>query len=198
MLRCMSRLVACAVKRRRFPVGARPTRQPLQPEATGAVMEVTKWLMEGLEGVDLHSPSPLLRGLSFWVVAGCSDQPVARHRAKIPVASRPTARLPPCRYCCHARECRRYHCHQNRPFPQTQLSGTTPTLAAWTTSNPYSSQIASVPPRARKCRFVLKSSALAAVAGRKPAAAGALRAALFVLLLKNVPGGWLCREVPHH
>src|ERR1700730_5950234 len=38
------RLLACAVKRRRFPVGARPTRQPLQPEATGAVMEVTKWL----------------------------------------------------------------------------------------------------------------------------------------------------------
>jgi hypothetical protein len=24
--------------------GARPTRQPLQPEAIGAVMEVTKWL----------------------------------------------------------------------------------------------------------------------------------------------------------
>jgi hypothetical protein len=34
----------CAVERRRFPVGASPTRQPLQPEATGAVMEVTKWL----------------------------------------------------------------------------------------------------------------------------------------------------------
>jgi len=34
----------CAVKRRRFPVGVSPTRQPLQPEATGAVMEVTKWL----------------------------------------------------------------------------------------------------------------------------------------------------------
>jgi hypothetical protein len=30
--------------RRRFAVGASPTRQPLQPEATGAVMEVTKWL----------------------------------------------------------------------------------------------------------------------------------------------------------
>ena len=30
----------CAVQRRRFPVGASPTRQPLQPEATGAVMEV--------------------------------------------------------------------------------------------------------------------------------------------------------------
>jgi hypothetical protein len=25
-------------------VGESPTRQPLQPEATGAVMEVTKWL----------------------------------------------------------------------------------------------------------------------------------------------------------
>ena len=31
-------------ERRRFPVGARPTRRTLQPEATGAVMEVTKWL----------------------------------------------------------------------------------------------------------------------------------------------------------
>src|ERR1700737_4222129 len=37
-------LRVCAVTRRRFPVGASPTRQPLQPEATGAVMEVTKWL----------------------------------------------------------------------------------------------------------------------------------------------------------
>jgi hypothetical protein len=37
-------LLACAVKRRRFPVGASPTRQPLQPEAIGAVTEVTKWL----------------------------------------------------------------------------------------------------------------------------------------------------------
>ncbi len=34
----------CAVTRRRFPVGASPTRQPLQPEAAGAAMEVTKWL----------------------------------------------------------------------------------------------------------------------------------------------------------
>src|SRR5216683_689023 len=36
--------MACAVERRRFPVGASPTRQSLQPEAIGAVMEVTKWL----------------------------------------------------------------------------------------------------------------------------------------------------------
>src|ERR1700716_841599 len=34
----------CAVERRRFPVGASPTRRSLQPEAIGAVMEVTKWL----------------------------------------------------------------------------------------------------------------------------------------------------------
>ena len=34
----------CAVIRRRFPVGASPARRMLQPEATGAVMEVTKWL----------------------------------------------------------------------------------------------------------------------------------------------------------
>jgi hypothetical protein len=44
VLRCMSPFLACAVKRRRFPVGANPTRQTLQPEATGAAMEVTKWL----------------------------------------------------------------------------------------------------------------------------------------------------------
>src|SRR5882672_4074215 len=37
-------VLACAVQRRRFPVGANPTRQPLQPEAIGAVMEATKWL----------------------------------------------------------------------------------------------------------------------------------------------------------
>src|SRR5271166_5628094 len=37
-------LYVCAVTRRCFPVGASPTRRTLQPEATGAVMEVTKWL----------------------------------------------------------------------------------------------------------------------------------------------------------
>ena len=40
----------CAVERRRFPVGARPIRQPLQPEATGAVMEATKWLKPLVSG----------------------------------------------------------------------------------------------------------------------------------------------------
>jgi hypothetical protein len=36
--------LACAVQRRHFPVGVNPTRQSLQPEAIGAVMEETKWL----------------------------------------------------------------------------------------------------------------------------------------------------------
>jgi hypothetical protein len=44
LLRHMSPELACAVQRRRFPVGEGPTRQSLQPEAIGAVMEVTKWL----------------------------------------------------------------------------------------------------------------------------------------------------------
>src|ERR1035437_7254886 len=35
-------LLACGVKRRRFPVGASPTRQPLQPEAIGAVTASTQ------------------------------------------------------------------------------------------------------------------------------------------------------------
>jgi len=34
----------CAVQRRRFPAGASPARQGLQPEATGAGMEVRKCL----------------------------------------------------------------------------------------------------------------------------------------------------------
>ncbi|SOE66138.1 EamA-like transporter family protein [Burkholderia sp. OK233] len=34
----------CAVKRWRFPAGVSPARQLLQPEATGAAMEATKWL----------------------------------------------------------------------------------------------------------------------------------------------------------
>jgi hypothetical protein len=37
-------VMACAVQRRRFPAGASPARQLLQPEATGASMEVTKCL----------------------------------------------------------------------------------------------------------------------------------------------------------
>jgi hypothetical protein len=44
-------LGVCAVTRRRFPVGASPTRQPLQPEATGAVMGVTKWLKPSVSQV---------------------------------------------------------------------------------------------------------------------------------------------------
>jgi hypothetical protein len=41
-------------------MGASPTRQPLQPEATGAVMEVTKWLKPSIKSVGLcDRPPPL-------------------------------------------------------------------------------------------------------------------------------------------
>src|SRR5215471_21641037 len=44
----------CAVKRRRFPVGGQaPPGASLQPEAIGAVMEVTKWLKPSNSGHDL-------------------------------------------------------------------------------------------------------------------------------------------------
>src|SRR5271154_2332090 len=56
-------LYVCAVTRRRFPVGASPTRQPLQPEATGAVMEVTKWL-KPLVGVSREGDSASVQAVT--------------------------------------------------------------------------------------------------------------------------------------
>jgi hypothetical protein len=49
-------LWVCAVERRRFPVGESPTRQSFQPEATGAVMEVTKWLKPSVSRVTNWGP----------------------------------------------------------------------------------------------------------------------------------------------
>ena len=56
----------CAVRRRRFPVGERPTRRPLQPEAIGAVMELTKWLKPSISvpriggGASVHTGDGLM------------------------------------------------------------------------------------------------------------------------------------------
>src|ERR1700736_5821450 len=47
-------LWVCAVTRRRFPVGASPTRRTLQPEATGAGMEETKCLKPSDSGHDIR------------------------------------------------------------------------------------------------------------------------------------------------
>src|ERR1700687_4440196 len=63
-------LRVCAGERRRFPVGVSPTRQPLQPEATGAVMEVTKWL------------KPLVSVSRYTVTARVCRQKRARTRRK--------------------------------------------------------------------------------------------------------------------
>ena len=68
-------LNVCAVRRRRFPVGASPTRQPLQPEATGAARacvarELSELVAEGavtavLVTHDLARRSRRRRGGSF-------------------------------------------------------------------------------------------------------------------------------------
>jgi hypothetical protein len=56
------------VKRRRFPVGASPTRQLLQPEATGATMEVTKSLKPSVKRVTTYGDSASVQAVT-WVNA---------------------------------------------------------------------------------------------------------------------------------
>src|ERR1700752_3245071 len=58
------RLGVCAVQRRRFPVGGNPTRQPLQPEATGAVMEATKWLKPSVKRVTKYGDSASVQAVT--------------------------------------------------------------------------------------------------------------------------------------
>src|SRR2546422_117200 len=57
-------LLACAVTRRRFPVGASPTRQRLQPEATGAAMEETKWLKPSDKRVTKYGDSASVQAVT--------------------------------------------------------------------------------------------------------------------------------------
>ena len=72
-------LLACAVKRRRFPVGANPTRQPLQPEATGAGNQDSEAYRQGLPWGDHESPgrneSERASGLENEWIRGPSLQP---------------------------------------------------------------------------------------------------------------------------
>ena len=64
-------LPVCAVTRRRFPVGASPTRQPLQPEATGTVIEAAS----RLNGASLsnHDSSPGPSKAMAFLAVGTSD-----------------------------------------------------------------------------------------------------------------------------
>jgi hypothetical protein len=58
-------------------VGVSPTRQPLQPEATGAVMEATKWLkVRRLPKPCQHLPKA--RGGERGLTLGLEDKQVAR------------------------------------------------------------------------------------------------------------------------
>ena len=45
-------------------MGASPTRQPLQPEATGAVMEVTKWLKPSVKRVTTYGDSASVQAVT--------------------------------------------------------------------------------------------------------------------------------------
>jgi hypothetical protein len=58
-------------ERRRFPVGASPTRRPLQPEATEAAREVTNWLKPS-EGVSRIGEQ-----------RGCAGRNVSERRASL-------------------------------------------------------------------------------------------------------------------
>src|SRR5260370_13815720 len=53
-----------------FPVGENPTRQSLQPEAIGAVMEVTKWLNREQFGLARRHPLARCPALALWTVPG--------------------------------------------------------------------------------------------------------------------------------
>jgi hypothetical protein len=57
-------VLACAVIRRRFPVGASPTRQPLQPEATGATVEVTKRLKPSVKRATKYGGSASVQAVT--------------------------------------------------------------------------------------------------------------------------------------
>jgi hypothetical protein len=58
-------LRVCAVTRRRFPVGASPTRQPLQPEATGAGMRRSQPRAAGQKRYVERSTAWRAEGLTF-------------------------------------------------------------------------------------------------------------------------------------
>jgi hypothetical protein len=47
-----------------FPAGASPTRQPLQPEATGAIVEVTKRLKPSVKRVTKYGDSASVQAVT--------------------------------------------------------------------------------------------------------------------------------------
>jgi hypothetical protein len=59
-----SLLLACAVIRRRFPVGVSPTRRRLQPEATGATVEVTKRLKPSVKRATKYGGSASVQAVT--------------------------------------------------------------------------------------------------------------------------------------
>jgi len=74
-------LWVCAVKGRRFPAGASPAPQPLQPEATGAGMEVTKCLKPSGIGMASDSSTNQAGALQF-LGRSASRHQMARRRIR--------------------------------------------------------------------------------------------------------------------
>src|SRR5215475_9224015 len=82
--------MTCAVRRRRFPVGASPTRRPLQPEAIGAVMEVTKWLKPSISESRIGDSASVQAATR---VNAKQASKCAVERRDHPVGDRPTRQL---------------------------------------------------------------------------------------------------------
>ena len=100
---CLRRV--CAVKRRRFPVGASPTRQPLQREATGAGMGETKCLKPSGTRHQPSKQSPAVQRVRtvFWrdcVAVSASRR--NRSRSRRSAESRPSCDLGRLRFSVHA------------------------------------------------------------------------------------------------
>jgi hypothetical protein len=73
-------LLACAVQRRRFPVGANPIRQPLQPEAIGAVMQrfIAQQAIARTNGRPAAATQPTPRSRRSMAVANRSSEKVPK------------------------------------------------------------------------------------------------------------------------
>jgi len=68
-------------------VGASPTRQPLQPEATGAVREVTSWLKPSVKRVTKYGDSASVQAVTR-VNAEQASQRTMRRPTRLPYGGR--------------------------------------------------------------------------------------------------------------
>jgi len=113
-LLCLSPVVACAVKRRRFPVGASPTRQPLQPEAALLHRPRRQRPRPRVVSRTVHSPAFRLRRRG-WPTCCCGRRGSLQTRRL--TRSRRSLQT---RRSIHSHSCsgRWVHCRTSRSFPR--------------------------------------------------------------------------------